>query len=145
MYRKLAGTMLAGVIVATSAAAQSPSQQQSPKPAPAPATAAPTNTMCGECGVVRSVRAITKEAPPPPNDESKPSGLVVSVPLGGGKAQIGGSQNIGKDAVAVTTTWEVVVRLDDGRFRLLMLEDEPTELREGDKVRIEQGKPVRRN
>ena len=138
MHKKLAGTMLASVIAASGAAAQSQG------PTPAPATAAPTNTMCGECGVVRSVRLITKEAPPPPTDETKPSGLVVSVPLGGGKAQIGGSQNIGKDAVAVTTTWEVVVRLDDGRFRLIMLEEEPAELREGDKVRIEQGRPVRR-
>jgi hypothetical protein len=135
MHFKLAAMVVAGVMAAAGVGAQS----QAPKP---PAAA---NTMCGECGVVRSVRAITKEAPPPPSDESKPSGLVVSVPLRGGKPTVGGSQNIGKDAVVVTTTWEVVVRLDDGRLRLIMLEEEPAELREGDKVRIEQGKPVRRN
>lgn len=140
MQMKLAATMLAGMIAVTAAQAQA----QAPKPAANGKAAAPANTMCGECGVVRSVRPIVKEAPPLPSDASKPSGFVASVPIGGGKAQIGGSQNIGKEAVATTTTWEVVVRLDDGRFRVLMLEDEPAELREGDKVRIDQGKPVRR-
>ena len=140
MQKKLAATMLAGTIAVAAAAAQA----QAPKPAANGKAAAPVNTMCGECGVVRSVRAIVKETPPPPIDQSKPSGLVASVPFGGGKATIGGSQNIGKDAVASTTSWEVVVRLDDGRFRVLMLEEEPAELREGDKVRIDQGRPIRR-
>ena len=140
MQTQLAATMLAGVIAVAAAAAQA----QAPKTAPNGKSGAPVNTMCGECGVVRSVRPIVKEAPPPPSDSTKPSGLVASLPIGGGKAQIGGSQNIGKEAVATTTTWEVVVRLDDGRFRVLMLEEEPAELREGDKVRIEQGKPLRR-
>jgi hypothetical protein len=142
MQMKLAATMLAGMIAVTAAAAHA----QAPKPAANGKAAAPVNTMCGECGVVRSVRAIVKEAPPPPSDASKPSGLVASVPFGpgAGKMQVGGSQNIGKDAVAATTTWEVVVRLDDGRFRVLMLEEEPAELREGDKVRIDQGRPLRR-
>ena len=138
MHIRRMGTMVAGVIAAAGVAAQAP------KPATEGA-AMPVNTMCGECGVVRSVRPIMKESPPPPVDTSKPSGLVVSVPVGGGKPTVGGSQAIGKDAVAVTTTWEVVVRLDDGRFRVMTLEEEPAELREGDKVRIEQGKPVRRN
>jgi hypothetical protein len=100
--------------------------------------------MCGECGVVRSVRAVTKEAPPVPSDASKPSGLVASVPFGGGKPYVGSSTHAGgRDAVASVTTWEVIVRLDDGRFSVVTL-DEPGDWREGDKVRIDGGRLRRR-
>jgi hypothetical protein len=68
--------------------------------------------------------------------ESQPSGLIASVPLGGGKPMVGSSSKYGKDAVKTSESWEVTVRLDDGRFRILRLGEEP-EVREGDKVRIE--------
>jgi hypothetical protein len=92
---------------------------------------------CANCGVVRSIKVISKELQPTPSTESRPSGLVASVPLGGGgKAQVGSSTKYGKDAVTKSESWEVTVLLDDGRFRILRLGDEP-EVREGDKVRIE--------
>jgi len=46
-----------------------------------PAWAAPP---CTDCGVVRSVRAISKEQREvSPVQETKPSGLVISIPAGG--------------------------------------------------------------
>jgi len=108
-----------------------------------PAWAAPP---CTDCGVVRSVRAISKEQREvSPVQETKPSGLVISIPAGGGKAQVGSSTVVGKDVVPTIHTWEVVVKLDDGRFRIVTL-DEPTDLRENDKVRFDKnGKLVRRD
>jgi hypothetical protein len=92
---------------------------------------------------VRSVRQITKQARPPESQDNKPSGLVATVPLGGGKAQIGSSTKLGKEAQTVTTTWEVIVRLDDGRFRVFVLDEAP-EVQQDDKVRIEEGRVVPR-
>jgi hypothetical protein len=107
-----------------------------------PATV-PVQKSCADCGVVRSVRLVTKEVRPTA-DAAKPSGLVASIPLKGSEPpRLGSSARLGKDQVSVIENWEVIVRLDDGRFRVVML-DEPTDLREGDKVRIEQGRPVRR-
>ena len=98
---------------------------------------------CAECGVVRSVRSISKESRPPDSQENKPSGLVATVPLGGGKPQIGSSTKLGKEAQHVTTTWEVIVRLDDGRFRVFVLDEQP-DVAQDDKVRIEEGRIVPR-
>jgi hypothetical protein len=61
---------------------------------------------------------------------------VASVPLGGGKPSVGSSSKYGKDVVTTSESWEVTVLLDDGRFRVLRLGEEP-EVREGDKVRIQ--------
>ena len=117
----------------TSAGAQMPS-------APVPAQA-----KCGECGVVRSIKAISKEEKPTPQDSTKPSGLVATIPFGkdAGPPQLGSSTKIGRDKVKVNTRWEVVVRLDDGRFQVVMLDEEP-DLREGDKVRVDDGRIARR-
>jgi hypothetical protein len=98
---------------------------------------------CAECGVVRSVRQVTKETRPPESQDNKPSGLVATVPLGGGKPQIGSSTKLGKEASTTTTTWEVIVRLDDGRFRLFMLDEQP-DVAQDDKVRIEEGRIIPR-
>jgi len=97
---------------------------------------------CADCGVVRSVRAIEKEAAPAPVDDTKPSGLVLRIE--GGQAKVGSSTHIGKEEVRTTTRWEVIVRLDDGRFRVLMLDAQPT-IREGDKVRVEEGRVILRD
>ena len=92
---------------------------------------------CADCGVVTSIRVVKKELPPADSAESRPSGLVASVPLGGGKASVGSSsKRDGKDSVITSETWEVAVRLDDGRYRLAVLNQKP-ELREGDKVRFD--------
>ena len=124
--RKLLGCLL--LLAAMPLCAQTPP----PKPA------IPEKSSCADCGVVRSVRTLAREMRPPPQTENKPSGLVASVPLGsgGGKPQIGSSTRVGKDVAPVSETWEVTIRLDDGRFRVIVL-DEPPEVREGDKVRVE--------
>ena len=92
--------------------------------------------VCADCGVVRSVRAVTKEIKGDTSGETKPSGFVATFPLDGGKREAGSSSRIGKDAVTLSERWEVVVRYDDGRFRVLMLDDLP-EVRAGDKVRVD--------
>lgn len=116
------------LFAATTAAAQAPS-------AGVPA--------CQECGEVRSVRSITKEIrPSQAQEETKPSGFVASIPLKGGKAQIGSSSHIGKEAPTTVQTWEVVVRMGDGKFRVVVLDESP-ELQEGDKVRFYRGRMLR--
>ena len=106
------------------------------------AVAAFAQSTCVDCGVVRSVRSITKQIrPSPATEETKPSGFVASIPLKGGKPEIGSSERIGKDAPTVVETWEVVVRMDDGKFRVVVLDDQP-DLAEGGRVRFEKGKLV---
>src|SRR6185369_2321364 len=69
---------------------------------------------CADCGVVTSIKSVKKELPPADSTDSQPSGLVASVPFGGGKAQIGSSaKRDGKDSVIMSETWQVTVRLDD--------------------------------
>ena len=114
-----------------------PAWSQGPAEVPAPAQA-----KCAECGVIRSVRSTSKESPVAV-DSAKPSGLVASVPLGGGKPQIGSSTKVGRDTVETVTKWEVIVRMDDGRFTIVTL-DEQGDWREGDKVKVERGKLERR-
>jgi hypothetical protein len=98
---------------------------------------------CKDCGVVRSVKEIRKEVGANAADESKPSGLVASVPLGkgAGKTRVGSSQRLGGDTVASTKRWEVVVLLDDGRARILTVNNAP-DVQVGDKVRIDDGRLV---
>jgi hypothetical protein len=91
---------------------------------------------CAECGVVRTVRMVTKEIKTDPASDARPSGLVASFPLDGGKASAGSSARIGKDARMTDEIWQVIVRYDDGRYRLVTLDNKP-DVREGDKVRFE--------
>jgi hypothetical protein len=109
--------------------------------------------LCADCGVITSVRSISKqeaaatpaarnpsnEAPPGALDESKPPGLVASIPLGGGKPQVGSATRVGQDAPVSTKVWEVIVRLDSGQFRVLSLEAQP-DYQKGDRVKIVEGK-----
>ena len=113
-------------------------QQTPPAPPPPPAKAA----ACTDCGVVTSVKMVEKQNEPV-SDAAKPSGLVATMPLGGGKAKVGPSQKLGGDTTVTTKTWEVIVRRDDGRFQLFTLNANP-DLAEGDKVKIDNGKPVKR-
>jgi hypothetical protein len=116
-----------------------PAFAQAPAPMPAP-----KKMPCADCGVVTSVRAIKKEAPTANAADTKPSGLVATVPLGGGKPHVGSSTKYGAEATTRTTTWEVIVRTEDGRFRVLTLGEEP-QVGKGDKVRIDEGRVVLRN
>jgi hypothetical protein len=91
---------------------------------------------CPGCAEVRSIRQVTKELPQTELAQSQPTGLVASVPLGGGKAQVGSSTSFGGEAVRTSTQWEVTLRYDDGRYRLMMLDKRP-DFAEGDRVRID--------
>ncbi len=104
---------------------------------------APAATTCADCGVITSVRSVTKKAPPVVSNETKPSGLVATIPLGtgGGSPQIGSSTKIGRDVPSVSQSWEVVVRLDDGRYRVVVLDSQP-DFAKGDRVKVEEGKLV---
>ena len=105
---------------------------------PAPDTKAAVSplTACADCGVVRSVRTVKKEIKTDPESDARPSGLVATFPLGGGKPVAGSSTRVGKDKPEFSETWEIVVRLDDGRFRSVTVDEEPA-LREGDQVRFD--------
>jgi len=92
---------------------------------------------------VSSTREIKKEAPTANAADTKPSGLVATVPLGGGKPHVGSSTKYGAEASTFTKTWEVVVRMDDGRFRVLTLGEDP-QVSKGDKVKIEGNRVVPR-
>ena len=111
-----------------------PAWAQSPAPsgnAPPARALAP----CADCGIVRSVN-MKERQDRPVTSEGKPSGLVATVPLGGGKVQVGPSQRLGADAVVTEKSWDVVLQLDDGKFRLVTLDRRP-DVQQGDRVRVE--------
>ena len=114
-----------------------PAWAQAPKvKSVAPEKAIAPQAACATCGVVRSIKVIRKEMASQTESETGPSGLVASVPLGGGKAQIGSSTKVGTDKVTVVESWEIGVLMDGGSLRLIRSTEEP-EVREGDKVRID--------
>lgn len=112
-------------------------------PAPPPPNTTVPKGGCADCGVIRTVRPITKKELPQPADQTKPSGLVATVPLGGGKVQVGSSTKLGRDVEHSSTVWEVIVRYDDGRYTRVVLDD-PEDWKEGDKVRVDKGKLIAR-
>jgi hypothetical protein len=92
---------------------------------------------CPDCGEVRSVRVLSKELRADPmRDDVRPSGLVATIPLGGGKASAGSSTRIGREAATTVDVWEIIIRLDDGRYRLINVDQAP-DVSIGDKVRVE--------
>src|SRR5690349_5192426 len=60
-------------------------------PAPDTKAAGAPLAACADCGVVRSVRSVKKEIKPDPEKDARPSGLVATFPLGGGKPTAGSS------------------------------------------------------
>ena len=102
----------------------------------APATKADPKLNCADCGEIRSIRKVTKEIKQEDMTPQQPGGLVASIPLGGGKASVGSSTKVGDEAVRTTTQWEVTLRYDDGRYRLLMMAKQP-DFAEGDRVRVD--------
>jgi outer membrane lipoprotein SlyB len=125
------------LIVAAPALAQAPSPnpQSSVLKKSAPA-AKDLKLNCADCGEIRSVRKVTKEIKEENMTPQQPGGLVASIPLGGGKAHVGSSTKVGDDAVRTTTQWEVTLRYDDGRYRVLMLDKQP-DFAEGERVRVD--------
>ena len=113
---------------------------------PPPAPAAPKSAVaasCEGCGVVRSVKRVEKSQPITAQERQSTAGLVASVPLGSGKASVGSATDVRAEKKPPTVTYEVVVRLDDGRFQLVT-QDDAGSLREGDKVRLDRGKVILR-
>ena len=110
----------------------------------AQAPLAPAAASCAECGVVRSVKRVEAVPRPAASDSKGTPGYVASIPLGGGKPSIGSSTDVRREQNPPAVSFEIVVRLDDGRYQLVR-QDDPGGLREGDKVRIERGKVVLRN
>src|SRR5690349_13457013 len=106
-------SVLMGLLFTTMSTALAQVAPAPPAPPP-PSTTVPKGG-CAECGVIRTIRPITKKEPPQAADQAKPSGLVATVPLGGGKVQVGSSTKLGRDVEHTSTVHEVIVRYDDGR------------------------------
>lgn len=124
-----------------SALAAGAAAQYTPK---VPATVdAPAATSCPECGVVRSVKRKESTSPITAEERKSTTGFVASVPLGGGKPTVGSSSDVRSELKPPVVTFEIVVRLDNGNFQVVNQSD-AADLREGEKVRIERGKVVRR-
>jgi outer membrane lipoprotein SlyB len=103
---------------------------------------------CAECGEIRSIRRVERKgrAADPTRDlqDKNPSGLVASIPLGGGgKPTVGSSTREEKRREAPLVIYEVIVQLDDGRVRIVT-QDDGEDLRAGDKVRVEDNKVILR-
>jgi hypothetical protein len=71
------------------------------------------------------------------------AGFGASIPLGGGKPTVGSASEMRDALKPAVVTYEVVVRLDNGRFQVVT-QDDAENLREGDKVRVDRGKVVPR-
>jgi hypothetical protein len=100
---------------------------------------------CAECGVVRSVKRVEKAARITAQERESTAGLVAQMPIGGDKDKpvVGSATDARAQLKPPVVSYEVVVRLDDGRFQLVV-QDDAGGLREGDKVRIDRGKVVPR-
>ena len=119
-------------------------------PPPPPPSAAPLRIICRECGVIESVREITKAG------EASGAGAVGGAVLGGVVGhQVGGGR--GRDIATVlgaiggglagnqveknaktTTEYRITVRFEDGTTRLFPSATPPT-WRPGDKVKVING------
>ncbi len=112
--------------------------------AQAQTSVSPAAAACPDCGVVRSIKRVESGAKAAQVEERKgPSGLVANIPLDGGKATLGSSTDLSREQRPATVSYEVVVRLEDGRLRLV-LQDDVGSMREGDKVKVEMGRVVPR-
>jgi hypothetical protein len=98
---------------------------------------------CAECGVIRSVKRVESQPRITDQDRKANQGLVASIPFDGSKATIGSSTKLAREEKPPIVMFEVVVRLDDGRFQVVM-QEESEGLREGDKVKVDRGKVILR-
>ncbi|HXN16658.1 MAG TPA: hypothetical protein VN878_09770 [Usitatibacter sp.] len=98
---------------------------------------------CSGCGEIRSLRRIETPLRPAPRatERKDPSGFVASIPLGnaGGKPYVGSSTREERRREGAGVTYEIVVELDDGGLTVV-LQNEANDLKQGDKVRVEDGK-----
>ena len=98
---------------------------------------------CAECGVVRSVKRVESKPRITAQDREANQGLVANIPFDGSKPTIGSSTKLAREEKPPIVNYEIVVRLDDGRFQIVM-QEEIDGLHEGDKVRVDRGKVVLR-
>jgi hypothetical protein len=112
--------------------------------AQAQTSVSPAALQCPDCGVIRSIKRVESgEKAAQQAERAGPSGLVASIPFDGGKPKVGSSTELSREKQPVTVSFEVVVRLEDGRLRVV-LQDDVGAMREGDKVKVEQGRVVPR-
>ncbi len=97
---------------------------------------------CAECGVIRSVKRIEIKPRITEQDREANQGLVANIPFGG-KPTIGSSTKLAREEKPPIIMYELVVRLDDGRFQVVT-QEEVGDLHEGDKVKVDRGKVVLR-
>jgi hypothetical protein len=95
---------------------------------------------CVDCGEVRSIRRVERQQRPPNATPESPSGLVATIPLDGSKPTVGSSTRADRKREPPLVTYEVIMRLDDGRVRIIVQDEEPVDLKMGDRARIEDGK-----
>ncbi|MGZ5037275.1 MAG: hypothetical protein ACXWGT_10955 [Usitatibacter sp.] len=96
---------------------------------------------CPDCGEIRSIRRIEREQRPSNvQPDNAPSGLVASIPFGGGKPTVGSSTREERRREPPIVTYEVIVQLEDGRARIIVQDEEPVGLKIGDRVRVEDNK-----
>ena len=95
---------------------------------------------CADCGEIRSIRRVERQQRPPNATPESPSGLVASIPLDGSKPIVGSSTRADRRNEPPIVTYEVIVKLDDGRIRIIVQDEEPAGLQMGDRVRIEDNK-----
>jgi hypothetical protein len=105
---------------------------------------APSVFTCAECGVVRSVKRVEAPQRITSDERQSTAGFGASVPLGGGKPVVGSTADTRDELKPPVVTYEIVVRLDDGRLQLVR-QDDAGNIRKGDKVRIDRGKVTLRN
>ena len=112
--------------------------------ASAQTSVSPAAAACPDCGEIRTLKRLEGGDKPAILQERKgPSGLVANIPLDGSKPTVGSSTELSREQKPATITYEVVVRLADGRLRLVV-QDDVGSMRVGDKVKIEQGRVVPR-
>lgn len=105
---------------------------------------------CDRCGVIRTIREIQSErgrppvrqaTPGPSHDLDSPSyvGAVIALPTNGyegGKPYVGGVGTPEMQARFAETTYEIIVRLDNGGF-VTVRRDDGGNYRVGDRVRVQ--------
>ena len=102
----------------------------------------PAAAACPDCGVIRSIKRVESGDKAAILEERKgPSGLVANIPLDGGKPSVGSSTDLSRDRRPPSVSYEVVVRMADGRLRLV-IQDDVDGLKEGGKAKVERGRVV---
>jgi hypothetical protein len=113
------------------------------KPPDSPVFKGAAPAACAGCGVVRSVKRLEKSPRITAQERESSAGFVAQVPIGGDKPVVGSATDAREQLKPPAVSYEVVVRLDDGRLQLVV-QDDAANLREGDRVRIDRGKVVLR-